>query len=254
MTISDLQLLVKHNLSPYDFFVLHKKWVKATNRLTPKSFCNFVNLFANKGYSCNLVTDKYRHKEAWSNSRLGIVALSIRDLEYKGPERAFTFGSAVHEMFLENEIFDIEEFNLRKSEMAIINLIREKLWQNDYFLNLVNNGECEKPILWTDADTGLLCKGKVDILHNNILYDLKTTASKTEDEFLDSFKKYDYDRQGAFYMDGCNVDHMIFIAISKFEPYDIFPVLMSRGDKNYIKGKMKYQFLLRKTIELNLLP
>lgn len=254
MLSSELQQLIIHNLTPYEFFVMEKKWRKATTRLTAKSFANFVNLFANKGYFCNLVSDKYRGEPAWSNSKLGIVALEIRELEYKGPERAFTFGSAVHEMFLENEKFDIEEFNLRKSEMAIINKIHTKLWSNDFFKNLVNSGECEKPIFWKDDTTQLLCKGKVDILNNGILYDLKTTAAKTEAEFLGSFKKYDYDRQAAFYMDGCQVDTMIFIALSKFEPFDIMPVLVQRGDKNYEKGRMKYKFLLRKTQELKLLP
>lgn len=254
MTSDQLKEGIYHNLTPYEFFVMEKKWRKATSRLTHKSFANFINLFANKGFWCNLKTDLYRGERAWSNSRLGILALELQELEYKGPERAFTFGTAVHEMFLENEIFDIKEFNLRKSEMKIINEIQEKLYQNEFFVEITSKGECEKPIFWTDDTTGLKCKGKVDIEYKKIIFDIKTTAAKTEDEFLKSFRKYDYDRQAAFYLDGSGCDTMIFIAISKFSPYPTIPVKVQRGDDNYNIGRRKYQFLLRKTQELNLIP
>ena len=254
MTTAQLQAATRHNLTPYEFFVMEKKWRKATKRLTAKSFSNFVNLFANKGYQCNPITDNYRHLPAWSNSALGVVALQVKDLEYKGPERAFTFGSAVHEMFLENEIFDIEEFNLRKSEMRTIQEIHTKLWANEFFRELVTKGECEKPIFWQDDTTQLPCKGKVDILYQNMLFDLKTTAATTDEDFRKSFKKYDYDRQAAYYIDGSGANSMTFIALSKFKPFNIFLVQVKKSDDIYLMGRRKYKFLLQKTIELKLIP
>ena len=65
---------------------------------------------------------------------------------------------------------------------------------------IFENGEPECSLLWRDADSGLVCKGRVDYLCERRFIDLKTTASAMS--FESSIQKFGYHRQMAFYMEG----------------------------------------------------
>jgi hypothetical protein len=80
--------------------------------------------------------------------------------------------------------------------------------------------------------------------------DLKTTACKTQTQFYNSLATFDYDRQGAWYMDIMGLDKFSFIGISKHKPYDIFTYSCVRGDEFYLRGKAKYEWLLERYVML----
>lgn len=66
-------------------------------------------------------------------------------------------------------------------------------------------GACEAAMLWKDADTGLVCKGRIDRLPANPrlpIIDLKTARSATTDGFARAVDQRGYDLQAAFYVDG----------------------------------------------------
>jgi hypothetical protein len=60
----------------------------------------------------------------------------------------------------------------------------------------------EVGIVWTDAETGLLCKGRVDGINAAGIIDLKTTADASPRVFCSDAWSRCYHWQGAMYVDG----------------------------------------------------
>lgn len=89
-------------------------------------------------------------------------------------------------------------------------------------------GECEVPLFWTDPNTGLPCRCKLDKLCSEtaLIIDLKVTNDVTPEAFARSVTKFRYDGQNAFYEDGYEVNFgkrpkFVFIAAQKTEPYEV---------------------------------
>jgi hypothetical protein len=61
-------------------------------------------------------------------------------------------------------------------------------------------GMSELTIVWNDERSGLLCKARVDYYKPGHITDLKTAADASA--FERAIANYDYDIQGAFYLDG----------------------------------------------------
>lgn len=113
----------------------------------------------------------------------------------------------------------------------------------------------EKSIYWQDEETGLLCKCRPDIWHNNILVDIKTAQSAEDTSFGYSISSYDYHIQAAMMIDAvkkiANQDHknFIFIVVEKERPYCVRTIELDEEDislgqseyKNYLK-RMKVCF------------
>jgi hypothetical protein len=67
------------------------------------------------------------------------------------------------------------------------------------------DGDAEVTLTWTDPETGLPCKGRVDFLsrHNGgAIIDLKTTRRADPDAFAREVWNFRYHTQGAMYQDG----------------------------------------------------
>jgi len=77
--------------------------------------------------------------------------------------------------------------------------------------------------------------------------DLKTTACGDLKAFMNSIMMFDYDRQGAWYMDLFELDKFIFVGISKKQnkkgQHEILLHAIERGDEMYLSGLKKYQKL-----------
>lgn len=69
---------------------------------------------------------------------------------------------------------------------------------------LCGKGQAEHVIKWTDPETGLPCKAKIDklLLAKGIVVDLKTARSCVPDDFNRLVPSLGYDRQAAWYLDG----------------------------------------------------
>jgi len=74
------------------------------------------------------------------------------------------------------------------------------------------------------------------------LIDLKTTADGSFYGFSNSCKKYGYDRQSAFYMDGFGCDEFVFITQEKERPYNVS--IFYAGDEFVERGRQEYKYLL----------
>jgi hypothetical protein len=66
----------------------------------------------------------------------------------------------------------------------------------------IANGKTQVAIVWDDADTGVRCKGLIDVLGALHITDLKTTHDASPHEFGRTIGNFLYHVQGAAYRDG----------------------------------------------------
>ena len=181
------------------------------------------------------------------------------------PTKALLFGQVVHKLLLEPDDFynefavapavkrntvvgkqiwsDFEEQNVGKSVVPqdMATQAAEMVYaakQNVMVCKLLD-GEHEKPIFWTDTDTGEQCKSRLDILtyvHGKpIIVDYKSAANASTESFMraaitvpGSDRCYGYDMQSAMYSDGLKVSlgldetpGFVFIVQEKEPPYSL---------------------------------
>ena len=93
-----------------------------------------------------------------------------------------------------------------------------------------SKGRAEIPITWTDTETDLLCKARLDWLTiDRLLIDLKSTRSTEEHAFANQAWKLGYFHQQIFYSmgvaaaTGCTLEEVpfLFVAVESEPPYDV---------------------------------
>lgn len=182
-----------------------------------------------------------------SNSGMGALAKSpahyqtYLNTEFDTP--AMRFGRLVHTSILEPHLLNIAAFEgdrrtkAGKAEYAaLIDSGKDPVSVDEYdsIMRMRDNvlatglvkGDFEVPMLWTDEQTGAECKGKADIItHGGMIWDVKTTQDASD--FAYSVRKYHYDRQAAFYLDGANesgaakVTGFGWIVVEKTDPFGV---------------------------------
>ena len=120
------------------------------------------------------------------------------------------------------------------------------------FSRLFNKGVYEEAHFWEDDRTNLLCKARIDLRvpEESLIVDVKTTSATTRAEFLTACQTYEYDRQAAFYLDGCQqagqvVTRYLILGIQKQKPHHLFKLEHVTDDSFINYGRRKYQTLLR---------
>ena len=223
-----------------------------------------------------LVDDSFYYSdyEFVTNSQLGLIKKDVRTYkmmrdhpELRKETLPMIFGRAYHVAMLEpNEFNDkvlvfnsatrttkgYKEFKADNSNAPTIILQKEYdkiMYMQDVLFshNEVNDllqkeGEREIANAWKDDDSDVFCKGKADYRNGKTLIDLKTTGDGSFYGFSNSCKKYGYDRQAAFYMDGFNCDEFVFITQEKERPYNVS--IFYAGDEFIERGRQEYKYLL----------
>lgn len=109
-------------------------------------------------------------------------------------------------------------------------------------------GSNEQLIAWTDDETGIACKGRIDHASKHLV-DLKSTATIDPRQFAASAVRYGYFGQLAFYLDGCRAcgldvdDTPILIAVASTPPHDVIVYELPEHAVQY--GRDLYRQLLR---------
>lgn len=128
----------------------------------------------------------------------------------------------------------------------------------------LDNGVTEESIFWIDPATGVLCRVRPDLRrltwrdHRTgktivTLVDVKTTDDARPGPFKSTVKKYGYDIQAPFYMDGVATAHeadiyeFVFVAVEKKPPYGV--VVHTLDDEMVWEGREKYRKALEKYAE-----
>lgn len=109
---------------------------------------------------------------------------------------------------------------------------------------------------WVDAETGLACKGRCDVLcqanyedlKGPCLVDLKTTRWPDPSTFPKDVGLYSYHMQLAFYLDGLNAispaaRRPIIVAVENAAPFDVVTHELSSAAIE--SGRIRYRRLLR---------
>jgi len=216
----------------------------------------------------------YSDYEFVTNSQLGLIKKDVRTYKMMrdNPELnketlPMIFGRAYHVAMLEpNEFNDkvmvfnsatrttkgFKEFKQNNPEAPTIILQKEYdkiMYMQDVLFShsevrdlLQSEGEREIANAWKDQDTDVFCKGKADYRNGKTLIDLKTTSDGSFYGFSNSCKKYGYDRQSAFYVDGFDCDEFTFITQEKERPYNVSIFYTSNEFIN--RGRDEYKYLL----------
>jgi len=200
------------------------------------------------------------------------------DGEIKFTSDALSLGSLVHAVVLEEEYFSdmyaimpkidrrtkagkqaYEDFLAVNADREICKeedwetamKMRESVWSHPAAAPLLKRkGKAEQTITWNDPDSGIDCKGRIDLLlegkgrQKPMIVDLKTTQDAGPD-FAKSIAKFGYHMQAAFYQDGMMYGEkrncgFTIIAVEKTAPYAVGVYLMDKaaleqGRKNYKK-------------------
>lgn len=165
----------------------------------------------------------------WSTLKYMAVSPSMYRwrLEHPEPRKpAFVFGGAVHTLVLEPEFFDEryaecdmvrnakhEKYKtwladhpgveaLTPPEIARVRATAEAVLKHRIAGQLLTGGRREEAVTWTDAATGLACKGRLDYIRPDFLIDLKTARDVAPPKFERAAANYGYLAQTAFYHDG----------------------------------------------------
>lgn len=212
-----------------------------------------------------MTRDPYYDIQRISNSGMSSLKKSPAHYQWalKNPQdtEAMRFGRLVHTAILEPQLLNITPFDLdrrtkegRSAFQSIIDSGFEPIKPDEYaalmsMRDAVNatgliEGDFEVPMLWTDADSGAVCKGKADIINRKtgMIWDVKTTEDAID--FAYSVKKYDYDRQAAFYLDGAtenriDVSGFGWIVVEKKPPHGVMVYVAS--SETIASGRAKYK-------------
>lgn len=82
-------------------------------------------------------------------------------------------------------------------------------------------GEHEKVVTWTDPETGVPCKGRLDVLGDGFVADYKTASDASTRAFTREALRYGYDLQAAMYLTATGLKTFYFLVQEKTEPYAI---------------------------------
>ena len=97
------------------------------------------------------------------------------------------------------------------------------------FRSVIARGQPELSIVWDDPDTGLPCKGRIDLYDpvGEWIYDIKTTSRKaSQDDFARQCVQFGYHIQARFYKRGMaalkrQASRFVFIAAETAPPHGV---------------------------------
>ncbi len=177
----------------------------------------------------------HSHTGRLRNDLLGIP-------QFFGDEIFLTFGSALHEVFLEGRF---DAYNKLPPHLQIkIDKMVDKLQRHPVVKKLmagaVKESKQYKKLF------GVLFAYILDILQPKLKIgsDLKTTTCKTKEDCIKKGIEYGYHKQAQVYMKMENLKEFYFIFINKEAPYDIFIVSYLEFKEHLLYAESELEFLL----------
>lgn len=124
--------------------------------------------------------------------------------------------------------------------------ILERRFRGRRFADFLAEGEKEATIYYTDPSTGVRCRVRVDLLHPEFVFDLKTALSVIQAEWLRQAVSLHYDLQSYMYSLAVCLfaGHekplpFVFIAAENTAPYSVSA--FTAGESFLSRGGRKYQ-------------
>jgi hypothetical protein len=203
-----------------------------------------------------------------SNSHVGkLLTDPLNAFQPSKPSPAFLVGGYFHTCILEPD--KLEKFKIVKSttrntkaykdvaggelcllqhEVDMVELMRQKVMDNDICKDLITAGDVEYEVPMIEEMFGNVWKGKADIVNHDekLIIDLKTTADITK--FKWSASKYNYDSQAYIYSKLFGYE-FLFIVIDKkthqIGLFDCSPDFYKRGEDKVRKASEAYDLFYK---------
>lgn len=137
-------------------------------------------------------------------------------------------------------------------ERALALLLAKSVKDHAVAAGALKDGKPETLLKWTDPESGILCRGRLDYLKAREVVDVKSSHADTIQSFVREFAGRLYHGQLAWYHDGAvaagqipaDAPLPIVIHVSTTEPYDVAVYRLSKY--TYQAGQILYRDLLRK--------
>lgn len=92
--------------------------------------------------------------------------------------------------------------------------------------------ESEKNVTYVNlSPSGMLVKGRVDMVHNGMAIDLVSTKAESLSEFLMLYKKLQYSRKAAFYLSLTELESFLFVGVQRHAPYNVYTIQCGKNSK-----------------------
>jgi len=106
------------------------------------------------------------------------------------------------------------------------------------------SGKKQVTLIWDDPETGCRLKGRIDVLNNDNITDLKTTQDASPDAFRYTMHRFSYHVQAAMYIDGWEIltGEMLpfnFVVVETEAPYGV--KCYSIREDSIMLGRMRYK-------------
>lgn len=191
-------------------------------------------------------------------SKSGLDKIARSPAHFKTPQKetdAMRIGRIVHEYILEGvqnyvtspfDYFRTKEARewrdsqtlpiITAEEVERIHAMHAAVSRHPAAAELLRSGIAEQTILFEEPTTGAACRCRPDwMTSDGVIVDLKTTDDASPAAFARSVRKYRYDVQAAFYLDGVEYatgirpEHFYFIAVEKSAPFGVAVYELSEG-------------------------
>lgn len=125
------------------------------------------------------------------------------------------------------ELEDSSLIVLSLDEYNNLNSMKEAVNKSNIVMELLTGGEIETSFFWEDEDSGMTIKARPDVLHSNMIVDLKTINDASFYSFQRSMVDGWYHVQGAMVRDAVRqlkdveINRVINVCVEKKYPYCI---------------------------------
>lgn len=142
--------------------------------------------------------------------------------------------------------------SISADERALVESCAASVLEHKVAAKLFTGGVPERGIEWTEPETGIACRGRLDYLRPNEVVDLKSTHEETVRGFTRHVVSRLYYAQLAWYHDGAiragklqaDAPLPVIVSVSTTEPYDVAAFRLTRNA--YEAGQILYRdFLLK---------
>ena len=133
--------------------------------------------------------------------------------------------------------------------LATANSMIEQIKTHAEIMRVIEESKKQVCVIWIDTDTGVKCKGLLDLLSPEGITDLKTTPDASAKAFSSKINSFLYHVQGAMYSDGvtANSDGIIlpyqFIPVETEPPH--CPAIYQLEENSLLTGREIYKHALK---------
>ena len=191
----------------------------------------------------------FNHVKGLSNSKMTKVQDWLDGkMDRVMPEAAFRFGSMVDAMLTQPDELDLTATD---QELLKTSKVRDAIVAHPLGKILLDHSEPQViltnqvKIEYEGIEQMIEAKCMLDglIAKMKIGKDDKTTAAKTQSQFLSSIDRFNYDRQAYWYMEIADLERFVFIGASKEYIGRVFIHIVRKGDPMWLRGKEKAAML-----------